>query len=149
MIIKEWLDKDLHYFLEKEFLYNTPHHYGHKSSPNSADTFYNTDLNANDPLVRFLFLKLKNSLKKNLRLIDVYINVQHPNMSGDFHLDHGATLTCIYMVTGDGDFQIKNEGKIKFEKNKLVCFDSLKWHRGLAPSKGVRITLAFKTREVT
>ena len=148
MIIKEWLDKDLHSFLEKEFLYNTPHHYGHRSSPESTDTFYSTELNPNDPLTRFLFFKLTDSLKKNLTLNRVYINVQHPNMNGSFHIDGGSTLTCIYMVTGDGAFQIKNQGKVKFEKNKLVCFDSSKLHRGLAPSQGVRITLAFKTTEV-
>ena len=46
---------------------------------------------------------------------------------------------------GNGNFEIKNEKVIEFKKNKLICFDSKKLHRGLAPTKGVRITLTFKT----
>ena len=86
MIIKEWLDKDLHYFLEKEFLYNTPHHYGHRSSPESTDTFYSTELNPNDPLIRFLFFKLKNFFKKNLILKRVFLNVKNPKIIVSFIL---------------------------------------------------------------
>ncbi len=41
---------------------------------------------------------------------------------------------------------IDEENKIKFVQNRLICFDSNKMHRGLAPDDGVRITLAFKTK---
>jgi hypothetical protein len=37
------------------------------------------------------------------------------------------------------------EESISFKKNKLICFDAKKLHRGLAPKKGVRITVVFKT----
>jgi len=145
--IENWLEKDLCDFLEKEFLYNTPHQYGQKSDHADHDTpnlFYFTNLNPNDPLVRFLSYKLKKTVSNDLILNDIYINVQHPNMDGDFHVDPG-TMTALYMVTGSGDFEIKNEKKIKFKKNKLICFDAKKFHRGIAPKEGVRITLAFKT----
>ena len=82
--------------------------------------------------------------EKDLNFTRIYINIQHPNMPGDFHKDGDADITCLYMVTGNGNFEIKNEGEYKFEKNKLIIFDSQKEHRGLAPSEGIRITLAFK-----
>ena len=40
--------------------------------------------------------------------------------------------------------QIKNEGKTKFIENRLIAFNAKKWHKGNAPKKGIRITLAFK-----
>ena len=145
MIIENWLDLNLSNFLEKEFLYNTPHHYGQMSDPaTSTGRFYYTMLNLNDPLIRFLIHNLKKTVNDDLILHRIYLNIQHPNMNSDFHIDEG-NMTAIYMVTGSGDFQIKNEGKIKFKKNKLICFDPKKLHRGLAPEKGVRITLTFKT----
>jgi len=144
MIIEDWLDSDLSNFLEKEFLYNTPHQYGQRSNASTPNVFYFSVLNLDDPLVRFLSYKLKKTVGNDLIIHRAYINVQHPNMNGDFHTDEG-TMTAIYMVTGSGDFQIKNEGKIKFKKNKLICFNPKKLHRGLAPKDGVRITLTFKT----
>jgi len=144
MIIENWLDSDLSNFLENEFLYNTPHQYGQRSEHNSSTLFYYANLNPNDPLVRFLFHKLKKTINNDLILNSVYINVQHPNMNGDFHVDPG-TMTALYMVTGSGDFEIKNEERIEFKKNKLICFDAKKFHRGIAPKEGIRITLAFKT----
>ena len=78
----------------------------------------------------------------------MYINIQHPNMNGSFHSDDGE-LTCLYMVTqtleNSGHFEIKDEEKINFVQNRLITFDAKKLHRGIAPDKGVRITLAFKT----
>ena len=144
MIVENWLDKELHNFLEKEFLYLTPHYYGHKSEAKTKHVFYNTDLNSNDPLIRFLSQKLQKTLNNKLVIHRIYINIQHPNMDGDFHTDEG-NLTCVYMVTGNGNLEIKNEKLIEFKNNKLICFDSKKLHRGLAPTEGIRITLAFKT----
>ena len=144
MIVEDWLDKDLHNFLEKEFLYVTPHYYGHTSGENTENVFYNTNLNSKDTLIRFLSQQLQKTLNNKLIIHRIYINVQHPNMNGEFHTDEG-NLTCLYMVTGNGNFEIKNEKVIEFKKNKLICFDSKKLHRGLAPTKGVRITLTFKT----
>ena len=48
------------------------------------------------------------------------------------------------MVVGEGPFEIKNEGKTKFIENRLIAFNAKKWHKGNAPKKGIRITLAFK-----
>ena len=147
MIVENWLDSDLSDVLEKEFLYNTPHHYGHKAHEYEKNVFYATTLNQRDPLIRYLFDKLKKTVNSELILHKVYINVQHPNMESGFHVDEG-NMTAIYMVTGSGNFQIKNQKDIKFKKNKLICFDATKLHRGLAPTKGVRITLAFKTTKI-
>jgi hypothetical protein len=47
------------------------------------------------------------------------------------------------MVTGEGDLELK-DSKIIFKENNLIILDSSKLHRGRAPKKGVRITLAFK-----
>ena len=96
------------------------------------------------PLMDFIFWKIQKFLKKELRLIRVYSNLQYSNMPGDYHVDDG-NMTCLYMVNGEGAFQIKNENKIEFEEDKLILFDAKKLHKGNAPSKGSRITLAFKT----
>ena len=37
------------------------------------------------------------------------------------------------------------KSKIEFEEDKLILFDAKKPHKGNAPKKGNRITLAFKT----
>tara|TARA_R100001143_G_scaffold36866_1_gene34331 strand:+ start:1374 stop:1835 length:462 start_codon:yes stop_codon:yes gene_type:complete len=144
MIIEGWLNKDLHSFLEKEFLYSTPHYYGHKSGAEGKNVFYNTTLNQEDPMIRFLSYKLQKTLNNKLIFHRTYINIQHPKMNGDFHQDEG-NFTCLYMVTGNGNFEIQNEKVIEFKKDKLICFDSKKFHKGLAPDEGVRITLTFKT----
>ena len=69
-------------------------------------------------------------------------------MNGDWHYDDGE-MTCMYMVTGDGNFEIKDEASVLFEENKLICFSTEKLHRGLAPSKGTRITWVTKTEIIT
>jgi|TARA_R110002020_G_scaffold102695_1_gene240949 hypothetical protein len=97
-----------------------------------------------DSLMDFIFFKIKNILGKNLKLLRVYTNLQYSNMPGDYHIDDGH-MTCLYMVNGEGDFEIKDESKIKFEEDKLILFDAKKPHKGNAPKKGDRITLAFKT----
>jgi hypothetical protein len=96
------------------------------------------------PLMDFIFWKIQKFLKKELRLIRVYSNLQYSNMPGSFHIDDGD-LTCLYMVTGDGDFEIKNKEIIKFEKDKLILFNAKEPHKGNAPRNNKRITLAFKT----
>lgn len=144
--IENWLEEDLCNFLEKKLLYETPHYYGHRSigKNKNINVFYNTVLNQQDNLMSFLISKLKKDLNKKLNIIEFYMNVQHPGMDGSFHSDPGS-LTCLYMLTGEGNFEIKNEKSINFKKNKLICFDAKKLHRGLAPKKGVRITVVFKT----
>ena len=146
IIIEDWLEKDLCDFLEQKLLYETPHYYGHRSLEKYEDVnlFYKTVLNQQDNLMSFLISKLRKNLNEKSEIFDLYMNVQHPGMDGAFHTDPGD-LTCLYMLTGEGDFQIKNEESISFKKNKLICFDAKKLHRGLAPKKGARITVVFKT----
>jgi len=146
-ILNNWLSEDLSNFLEQKFLHFTPHFY-REVSIDGGDIFYSFTFSLEDPLTNFLMYKLQKTMKVNLHFKRIYINVQHPNMNGSYHTDDDSEQTCLYMVTGEGDFEIKKEGKIKFEKNKLIIFDSQKLHRGLAPSKGVRITLAFKTNKI-
>jgi hypothetical protein len=141
--ISNWLNQDLNKFLENIYLFHTPHFFGERSSNSNIHYFCNLN---DDNITKYLAYKITQTIKKNLLFKRIYINVQHPNMDGDFHTDGDSDITSLYMVTGDGDFEIKNEGKYKFEKNKLIMFDAKKEHRGLAPSKGVRITLAFKAK---
>ena len=139
--INNWLHEDLHKFLENTYLYNTPHFFGELSANNKKHYYCNLN---EDSLTQYLAYKIQKTLNKKMHFNRIYINVQHPNMDGEFHTDGDSTLTCLYMVTGEGDFEIKNEGRYKFEKNKIIFFDATKEHRGLAPSEGIRITLAFK-----
>ena len=150
-IIDNWLDKNLVDYLEEYFLYNFPHYYGHKSNKEDPDdsVFYNTNLNPSDALNSYLFYKLQKTLDMKLKLNRMYINIQHPGMTGSFHTDDGM-MTCLYMATktlnNKGSFEIKNEPPVNFIQNRLIAFDASKEHRGNAPDKGeVRITLAFKT----
>ena len=145
IIIEDWLEKDLCDFLEKKLLYETPHYFTNKSNKEAKNRFYNTILNPHDNLNAFLISKLKKDLNKELDILEFYMNIQHPGMHGTFHTDPGD-LTCLYMLTGEGDFEIKYEEPINFKKNKLICFDAHKLHKGLAPKKGARITVAFKTK---
>ena len=47
----------------------------------------------------------------------------------------------------DGAFQIQNEGKYSYVRNRMVIFDGSKPHRGLSFKKGVRVTIAIKMNE--
>ena len=150
-IIDNWLDEDLVNYLNNYFLYDLPHYYGAKSNDDDKSCFYNTPLNEEDALNKFLFYKLKKTLDLNLNLDRMYLNIQHANMEGSFHND-GEYITCLYMVTNSlkdsGAFEIKNEDIIPFVQNRLIIFDAKKLHRGLSPNKNeVRITLAFKIKE--
>tara|TARA_R100000657_G_C4682772_1_gene133166 strand:+ start:2119 stop:2568 length:450 start_codon:yes stop_codon:yes gene_type:complete len=142
-VIDNWLDRSLAVYLQDFFQYRVPHWWGHVSNPEETNMMYNCDLNINDGLNGFLFAKLCTDLNERLRLRRMYLNIQHPGMNGEFHTDDGD-LTCLYMVVGEGPFEIKNEGKTKFIENRLIAFNAKKWHKGNAPKKGIRITLAFK-----
>ena len=146
-IIDNWLDEDLIKFLHPLFLYNAPHFFSQKSNEGKGGMFYVSHLNKDDALFCFINYKLMQTLKIKYTLSDLYLNIQHPNMNGDYHTDD-CNITCLYMVTetlkDSGHLDIKDEKKINFVQNRLVIFDSKKLHRGLAPSNGVRISLAFK-----
>ena len=143
-IINNWLDQDLNKFLSHKFLYETPHYLNEYSvDPNKR--FYSFDFDSKDLIINYLTFKLQTTLKLNLQFNRININIQHTNMNGEFHWDKESTFTCLYMLEGSGDFEIKNEKTFEFEKNKLICFDARKLHMGHGPKEGVRITLAFKT----
>ena len=144
--INDWLDQDLNNFLSYKFLYETPHFFREFSKdPNKK--FYSFNFDQNDLIINYLAFKLQTTLQLNLKFNRIYMNVQHPGMSGEFHTDDNeGGLTCLYMLVGSGNFEIKDEKTFKFEKNKLICFDARKLHMGHAPKDGARITLAFKTK---
>jgi len=159
-IVDDFLEKDLSEYLEQYFL-EIPHYYGHTSEKsNKAISFYMSNLNIYDPLIKFLCLKVQKQLNYKLGFLRVYINIHHSNMPGSFHQDDGDT-TILLMISktlqkNSGQFQIQidnninNIEKIDFIQNRLIIFPA-KWkHRGLDPVEhGVpRITLAFKTKKI-
>ena len=62
IIIDNFLEKDLIKFLNKICVYETPHFYGHKSHEES-NPFYNSGVNLEDNLIKFICKKLKERLK--------------------------------------------------------------------------------------
>tara|TARA_R100000353_G_scaffold79283_1_gene59714 strand:- start:1023 stop:1490 length:468 start_codon:yes stop_codon:yes gene_type:complete len=144
--ITNWLDQDLNKFLSHKFLYETPHFFQEFSvDPNKK--FYSFNFDSNDLIINYLTFKLQTTLQLTLQFNRIYMNIQHPGMSGEFHTDDDeGGLTCLYMLVGSGNFEIKDEKTFKFEKNKLICFDARKLHMGHEPKKGPRITIAFKTK---
>jgi hypothetical protein len=151
-IIDNFLEKDLIIYLEELFIYKTPHFYGQYSKI-KFNPFYIGYLNIEDTLFKYLIIKLKNKFKLN-QVLRSYINIQYNGMSGDWHQDDGSN-TVLIMITktldkNSGQLEIKDNekiNKIDFVQNRLICFDSKKFHRGLAPKEinTPRITLAFKT----
>jgi|TARA_R100001460_G_scaffold765_1_gene3371 hypothetical protein len=148
--INNWLDKDLHEFLKDQYLHRTPHYFNQRSDPHNSSHgfFYISEFNRGNVMNLFLHLRIEKLLNKKLNFLRTYLNIQHENMNGDWHYDDGE-MTCMYMVTGDGNFEIKDEASVLFEENKLICFSTEKLHRGLAPSKGTRITWVTKTEIIT
>jgi hypothetical protein len=151
-IIDNFLEKDLINYLEKLFIYNTPHYYGH-SSNEKGNQFYTSGLNINDTMINFLIIKLKKQFQFN-QILTSYLNIQYNGMNGDWHHDDGSN-TILIMITktlkkGSGQFELKDNNKINkidFIQNRFICFDATKKHRGLAPKEinTPRITLVFKT----
>jgi len=151
-VIDNFLEKDLIEYLEKLFIYNTPHYYGHGSNEKS-NKFYCSNLNMKDTLIKYLIIKLKKKFKFN-QVIRSYINIQYNGMNGDWHPDDGSH-TILLMITktlkkGSGQFEIKDNekiNKIDFIQNRLIYFDATKQHRGMDPKEinTPRITLTFKT----
>jgi hypothetical protein len=152
-VIDNFLEKNLIEHLEKVLVYDTPHFYNQRSDGKNLSYFYINNINTNDTFISFVIKKLKDivSFKEILRC---YINIQFNGMDGDWHQDDGSK-TILLMVTNtlsknSGQFQIKIDNEIKsvdFVQNRLICFNSTYFHRGLAPKEinVPRITLAFKT----
>ena len=147
-VIDNWLEKDLINFLHTFFLHLAPHFFSQRShSEDENNYFYISKLNTYDPFSLYLSSKLEKFFKKNILIDDIYANIQHPNMEGSFQYDK-CDVTCLLMVSKSlkekGQFIIKDEEIIEFVQNRLIIFDSKKLHKGVAPVKGARISLAFK-----
>lgn len=153
-VIDNFLEEDLIKYLEKIFVSETPHYYGHASIINKSAQFYSSNINIHDPLIKYLIIKLKKQFAFN-EILRSYINIQYNNMSGDWHKDDG-NRTILLMITktlekGSGQFEIKDINdeiiQIDFVQNRIIAFEANKLHRGLDPKETntPRITLAFKT----
>jgi hypothetical protein len=152
-VIDNFLEEDLIKYLEKIFVSETPHYYGHASIINKSAQFYSSNININDALIKYLIIKLKKQFAFN-EILRSYINVQYHGMSGDWHRDDG-NRTILLMITktlekGSGQFEIKDNDKITqvdFIQNRIIAFEANKLHKGLDPKEinTPRITLAFKT----
>jgi len=151
-VIDDFLSTELSDFLENYYLYDLPHWFGHRSTEDpKAKPVYHHPLQP-DALHNFIFYKIKKIVDKDLEMLRAYINVQHENMKGSrlFHKDDG-THTFIYMASqtlekGIGCLEFDDGEKIDFVKNRLVCFDAQRMHKGNEPNTYMpRITLVFKT----
>ncbi len=152
-IIDNFLQKSLIEFLEKHFLYKTPHIYGHNSTPNSGQ-FYSANLNINDPMIAYVIQLIKEKFPVN-EVLRSYINIQFHGMDGDWHKDDGKHTVLIMLTPslekGSGQFHFKDSYgetvSVDFLQNRLIYFGADTLHKGCAPSEKntARITLAFKT----
>jgi len=152
-ITDNFLEKNLMEHLEKVLVHDTPHFYNQKSNHENSSRFYISLINTNDTLISFVIKKLKDRVNFK-EILRSYINIQFNGMDGNWHQDDG-TKTILLMITNtlskdSGKFQIKINNKIEsidFVQNRLICFDSTYFHRGLSPKEinVPRITLAFKT----
>tara|TARA_S200002703_G_scaffold92254_1_gene79742 strand:+ start:180 stop:647 length:468 start_codon:yes stop_codon:yes gene_type:complete len=150
--IDNFLDKDLLKFISYKFLHDTPHWFDHFSEDPKDGIFYASTIAKDNPLVQFVFFKIKQEFKIKNTLKRSYINIQHRGMNGSFHKDDGE-FTYMLMVSetlkpGEGTFEIKNGPKIDFVQNRLIMFEANKLHKGNAPlNEKPRCTWVFKTNE--
>ena len=148
-IINDFIDWDLIKLLEVQFLYKTPHNFGHKSQ-NGDPEFYASNLNPSDNLIKYIHIKISNILNIPTTINRSYINVQFMNMEGGFHVDDGD-ITALLMITKPpsqgGEFEYYENNIIKqipYKQNRLILFSGIK-HRGTCPKdNSPRITLAYK-----
>ena len=121
-------------FKPTRFLYTYPHEIGEYSS-NRDSEFYSHDFDRQDRMIDYLLFKLKRTLDSNAKFSRIMMNIQHRGMQGHMHQDGDAIVTCVYMLMGDSDLILEKD-KIPFEKDKLIIFDSKRFHKNCAPSKG-------------
>jgi hypothetical protein len=153
-VIDNFLDLSFIDILNNEFLYNTPHMWGH-SSQHNGPKFYATYLSKDRTDIKFIHNKInQNILQLNTEVLRAYINIQHMGMEGEFHFDDGD-ITALLMITNTpkdngGKFLFKdsdnNIQSIDFIQNRLILFQGIE-HKGCAPTDNEpRITLAFKLK---
>ena len=153
-VIDNFIDLILLKQIKDDFLYKTPHIWG-SSSIGKGPKFYVAGIPPSSNFIRYLHQKINQEiLNLNTEIVRSYINVQHPGMEGEFHIDDGE-LTALLMITdtpkdNGGKFEYKwEDGEIKTEdfiQNRLILFQEIE-HRGCAPTNGEpRITLALKLK---
>ena len=108
-----------------------------------------------------IFNKIKDTFKKNFKLLAIHTNGQTYGLDGDFHQDDqdDRPYTCLIYFSDithkninevGGHTLVKTQnGTVCIEPflNRLVIFKSNMYHKGLAPSKEsklLRISVAFK-----
>ena len=155
-VIDNFFEEDLINFLYDQYRTKTPHYLGITSN-GYGEAFYETVLNLDDVIHRYLCLKISKIFPYSVSFFKLTINVQHTFMEGDFHQDDGDT-TALIMISrslkkNSGCFEIRENNlkvkKVDFIQNRFILFPA-KWsHRGRAPiEKNVeRITLVFKTKK--
>jgi len=167
VIIKDnWLPNDLCNFLYNNFLYQTPHLYGHTSNDTIVGKertnqdlqhfFYKHEFDQSNIMINFLCYKLLSDYFKNdrVRILRVYINIQHKGQNGNFHTDDGTTTALwfpCFTNSNGGYFEYKQRKedtetiKIPYVQNRLILFPANFPHQGIAFTDGTpRISLAFK-----
>jgi len=144
-IIDNWLEPDLAEYLSNHIENNLLYKTNYVSIKGDKTSFLMADFPP-CPLSLFLCFKL-NKIKK-INVLRCYVNLHYMCHGGSFHEDDGD-FTFLYMPSKNvegGEFEIKDEEKIKYTFNRLICFDAKKLHRGNPPINNVkRFTLAFKT----
>lgn len=131
-----------------------------------TSVFWYTFLDKNPHFYDVIFNKIKNTFKKNFKLLSIQTNGQTRGQDGDFHIDYleDNAYTCLIYFsditreninTVGGYTLIKTQnGTVCVEPflNRLVIFKSNMLHRGLAPSSEsniLRVSVAFRLLEVT
>lgn len=171
-VIDNWLgDQDLVRFLERQFMYKTPHFYieyadstnapktifgKHDDQETDSQIFYSTDFNPEDTMIKFLVIKAMESVEElfhvdSTRLIceRAHLTVQHAGQDVEPHRD-GGEITAVYTAAcpGGGEFIFDINGteeRFEFEKNRLFVFDGKQTHRApAADARRPRILLVMK-----
>lgn len=171
-VIDNWLgDEDLVRFLERQFMYKTPHYYieyaDSTNAPKSifgkndyqetdSQIFYSTDFNPEELIIKFIVIKAMESIEElynipSYKLIceRAHLTVQHPGQDIEPHRD-GGDITAVYTAAcpGGGEFIFDmeyGEETFEFAKNRLFVFDGKQTHRApAAVAKRPRVLLVMK-----
>ena len=142
-------DETLFEILQNHFAHEMPHYYVGHSKNKSEGLFYKSDLDPMDVLSQYILSLAHKIVKKNFKVIRMYLNIHHKEMPGSWHLDDGdgTNVTCLLMVQGSGSFEIRRETIVDFVPNRFIVFDASIEHRGNAPDKATpSITFAIKIK---
>ena len=166
-VIKNWLDPHLIDYLSFIALFKIPHSFHETSNKHKVlsytrakNIFYSKDFCSTkhphaeyNSLIDSLQFKInKTFFNKDPDYERVNLNIQHPGMSGGWHIDFPTSLGTTYLLMisptyKEGSFFYYNNQKIeeeKYEQNKLIIFNGKTKHRGDCFKDAPRVTLAFK-----